>query len=180
MRFDIREWYDEVQEGITPISFCGQISRDLVTDILQQIEDLADKKMLSKTLKKKMYSISLELLQNIFHHADNPNTRSDSNTGEAVFILLQIESGYEIIIGNFVRKIHLRKIKDRIKQLNSLSKEEIKILYKLILNNQQFSQKGGGGLGLIDISRKIDSSLSVETYKYNSEYFFLRFSILVS
>ena len=180
MRFDIREWYEEVSQGSVPISFFGQVSKEIITGLLSEIEDLAEKDGLSKTLKKKIYGISLELLQNIFHHADNPNTRSDSNTGEAVFVILNLDKGYEIIIGNFVRRIHIRKMRDRIKQLNSLGRDETRILYKLILNNQQFSQKGGGGLGLIDISRKVDGSLGFETFKFNSEYFFLRFSIVVS
>lgn len=182
MKFDIREWYDEViSQGNVPVSYLGQVSKAVITDLLNQIESMGEEKNLTKTLLKKIYSISLELLQNIFHHADNPDTKSDSNTGDAAFVILEMNQGsYEIIIGNFVRKVHLRKIKDRIKQLNSLSGAERKTLYKLILNNQEFSDKGGGGLGLIDISRKINGPLSYEVFKFNMEYFFFRFSIVVS
>jgi hypothetical protein len=180
MNFDIREWYKEVCQGNIPISYLGQVSKDVIDDLLLQIEAMGVEKEIPKTLLKKIYSISLELLQNIFHHADNPNTKSDSNTGEAAFVILEIENAYEIIIGNYVRGIHIRKIKDRIKQINSLNNEERKTLYKLILNNQEFTKKGGGGLGLIDISRKIDGSLRYEVFKFNLEYFFFQFSIVVS
>jgi hypothetical protein len=180
MNFKIREWYNEVCQGSVPISYLGQVSKEVIDDLLLQVEAMGEEKQIPKTLLKKMYSISLELLQNIFHHADNPNTKSDSNTGEAAFVILNLGDAYEIIIGNYVREIHIRKIKDRIKQINSLNNEERKTLYKLILNNQEFSQKGGGGLGLIDISRKIEGPLSYEVFKFNLEYFFFQFSIVVS
>lgn len=180
MEFDIREWYKEVCRGSVPVSYLGQVSKEVIEDLLLQVEQMGDEKQIQKSVLKKIYSISLELLQNIFHHADNPDTKSDSNTGNAAFVILEIGDAYEIIIGNFVKEIHIRKIKDRIKQINSLNTNERKTLYKLILNNQEYTQKGGGGLGLIDISRKISGSLSYEVYKFNMEYFFFQFSIVVS
>ena len=47
----------------------------------------------------------------------------------------------------------MRKISEiarRIDTINNCNKEELKDHYKRILTNQVFSDKGGGGLGMID------------------------------
>jgi hypothetical protein len=56
----------------------------------------------------------------------------------------------------------------------------LKILYKIILNNEEFSQKGGGGLGLIDIARKTGNKLIADFYKCNTDYFFFSLEIVIS
>ncbi len=178
MEFNIDEWYSEVRQGSVPVSYLGQVSREVIANLLFQIETMGEKHELSKNLKKRIYHISLELLQNIYHHADNPYAQL--NSGDSAFVILETDRIYEIVIGNFVKKAQVRPLVDRLKQLNSLSAEERRILYKLILNNQEFSAKGGGSLGFIDISRKIKGSFDYETFKFNEDYFFFRISIVVS
>jgi hypothetical protein len=63
-------------------------------------------------------------------------------------------------------------ISDRINQINSLSKEELKALYKLILNNEEFSEKGGGGLGMIDMARKTGTKMEYEFLPVNEKLLF--------
>jgi hypothetical protein len=54
---------------------------------------------------------------------------------------------------------NVEKLEEKIKRINRSSHEEIKELYKFILNHQRISAKGGGGLGLVDIARKTGNKL---------------------
>ena len=51
------------------------------------------------------------------------------------------------------------KVYNKIDKINSMSRDELKDMYKFILNHQKLSAKGGGGLGLVDIARKTGNKL---------------------
>ena len=46
------------------------------------------------------------------------------------------------------------EIQQRLDDINAVEPEELRTLYKKALNEQEFSDKGTGGLGFIDIARK--------------------------
>ena len=86
--------------------------------------------------------------------------------------LKRLKDGYKIITGNFVHAENIEKLEEKIKRINRSSHEEIKELYKFILNHQRISAKGGGGLGLVDIARKTGNKLEYTFKEYNDKYSF--------
>ena len=74
----------------------------------------------------------------------------------------------------------LNHIKDRIDQVNSLTDEEIRVLYRDILSNEDFSDKGGGGLGILDIVRKTGNKLEYYFYQFDNEYIFYSLDVYIS
>ena len=68
-------------------------------------------------------------------------------------------TGYSIITGNFVEGNEVNQLQNRLEEINSMNKDEIKELYKSVLANGEMSEKGGGGLGMIDIARKSGEKL---------------------
>ena len=82
------------------------------------------------------------------------------------------EDHFELSTGNFISKKTMQFLKSRIGQLNFLEKEELRILYKKILNNEEFSDKGGGGLGMIDILRKTGNKYEYNFIKYDENLYF--------
>jgi hypothetical protein len=56
--------------------------------------------------------------------------------------------------GNYIPTAKIPGIQQRLDDINSVPPEELRALYKRVLNEQEFSDKGTGGLGFIDIARK--------------------------
>ena len=54
-------------------------------------------------------------------------------------------------------------------KINSLNKEELGEFYKTSLRNNTISDKGGAGLGLIEISRKSGSKINYLFEPINNE-----------
>ena len=65
-------------------------------------------------------------------------------------------------------------------KINALNHDEVRALYKVILNNQDFTEKGGGGLGMIDIVRKTGSKLDYKFYDYKNELSFFNLNINIT
>jgi len=97
-----------------------------------------------------------------------------------LLIVKKVEGGYKIVTGNFVHAENIEKLEEKIKRINRSSHEEIKELYKFILNHQRISAKGGGGLGLVDIARKTGNKLEYSFKEYNDKYSFFYLDILVN
>jgi len=121
-------------------------------------------------------------LQNIYHHLDELPFNEDVlfNGRFSLFLVTKVNEEFIISVGNFIKSNKKQILTDRLDQINSLSKEELKSLYKLILNNHDFSEKGGGGLGMIDIARKTGSKLEYNFYEYKDDYSFYSLSINIS
>ena len=82
------------------------------------------------------------------------------------------KGSYKITSGNFVSTKYVQFLRDRIEQLNFLSVSELKELYKRVLNNDEFSSKGGGGLGFIEMARISGQKLGYDFINYNESYSF--------
>ena len=50
----------------------------------------------------------------------------------------------------------------------------------MILNNKEFSEKGGGGLGMIDIARKTGSKYEYNFYPVGEDYIFFELMININ
>ena len=166
MVFNLNEWYENKKDGEVLLSYKGDISSGLITDVLEIIETKLEEKEVTSKIRKKIYNTLVECLQNIFHHLDELPSENNSvfNGRFALFTIIKDNDVFRISTGNFVKNDKIHLLSDRLNQINSLSKEELKSLYKLILNNHDFSEKGGGGLGMIDIARKTGSKLD---YNFN-------------
>jgi hypothetical protein len=133
-------------------------------------------------LKKKVYNVLVESLQNLFHHVDSvPEGFKENNAEKFGFLLIsKTGEGYRIITGNFITNDKIEKLEEKIKRINRSSRDEIKELYKFILNHQKISEKGGGGLGLVDIARKTGNKLGYKFVDFNGKSSFFYLDILVS
>jgi hypothetical protein len=133
-------------------------------------------------LRKKVYNVLVESLQNLYHHVDKVPDDFEDQTSErfGLVVVKAVSNGYRIITGNFVHTDNIEKLEEKIKRINRSSHDEIKELYKFILNHQRISAKGGGGLGLVDIARKTGNKLDYAFKTYNKEYSFFYLDILMN
>ncbi len=182
MSFDLEHYFSERPEGNIILFYKGNVDSEVINHILDTVED----KMISSNevsrLRKKVYNVLVESLQNLYHHVDKVPSDFEDQSAERYGILAVTKSddGYRIITGNFVHGDNVDKLEEKIKRINRSSHEEIKELYKFILNHQRISAKGGGGLGLVDIARKTGNKLEYTFRKYDDLYSFFYLDILVN
>ena len=182
MSFNVESYFTDVSNG-NPIHFYkGNIDSDLINKVLDTVEGKLIKGNEHSKLRKKVYNVLVESLQNLYHHVDKVPEDFEDQTSEKFGILevIKVERGYRIITGNFVRADNVEKLEEKIKRINRSSHEEITELYKFILNHQRISSKGGGGLGLVDIARKTGNRLEYLFKEYNEESSFFYLDIMVS
>jgi len=182
MSFKVGTYLENQTTGDVILYYKGNIDSDVINHVLDTVEDKMVQVNEHAKLRKKVYNVLVESLQNLYHHVDKVPDDFEDQSSERYGLLFikKVEKGYKIVTGNFVRTENIEKLEERIKRINRSSHEEIKELYKFILNHQKISQKGGGGLGLVDIARKTGNKLEYQFQEYNTKHSFFYLNILVN
>jgi hypothetical protein len=182
MSFNIENYISEQTDGTTLLLYKGNVDSDVINHVLDTVEDKMVAVNEQPKLRKKVYNVLVESLQNLYHHVDRVPDDFEDQLSEryGLLVVKKVDTGYRIITGNFVSKDNIEKLEEKIKRINRSSHDEIKELYKFILNHQRISAKGGGGLGLVDIARKTGNKLEYSFTEYNDKYSFFYLNILVN
>lgn len=182
MSFSIENYLSEESKGNIILFYKGNVDSDFINHVLDTVEDKMVEVNEQSKLRKKIYNVLVESLQNLYHHVDRVPEDFEDQTSEkfGLLVVKKVESGYKITTGNFVHTENIEKLEEKIKRINRSSHEELKELYKFILNHQRISAKGGGGLGLVDIARKTGNKLEYAFKEYNDKYSFFYLNIFVN
>jgi hypothetical protein len=182
MSFNINEYYSKLSQGDVLLAYKGSISSELINEVLEAVEEKLEKVNESGKVRKRLYNVLVESLQNLFHHIEVTHEGIEEDLDPKFAILVierKEEEDYHVITGNFINNQKIQFLKEKIDKINSMSKDELKDMYKFILNHQKISAKGGGGLGLVDIARKTGKDIHYEFYPYNDKYSFFQLTIEV-
>ncbi|MGD1844868.1 MAG: SiaB family protein kinase [Salibacteraceae bacterium] len=180
---DIHDFYDEMERENIMLSFKGEVTSELLTSILQIMESKLDNISEAPKVKRKVFNVLVECLQNLYHHMDESpvaSTEDGNSKRKAVFMIGKTGEGYRIISGNYMHTENVSPLQGRLDEINSLDRDGLKALYKQVLNNGQVSEKGGGGLGMIDIARKSGHPLAYNFTEVNEKLSFFTLNILIS
>ncbi len=182
MSFNIESFLPDLSKNNIILFYKGNVDSDVINQILDKVEDKMIKADDQSKLRKKVYNVLVESLQNLYHHVDKVPVDFEDQTCEkfGMVVVQKVDNAYKITTGNFVRTENVEKLEEKIKRINRSSHEEIKELYKFILNHQRISAKGGGGLGLVDIARKTGNKLEYTFKEYNELYSFFYLDIMVN
>lgn len=177
---DIYDYFDKMESNNIMLSFKGDITSELLTSILQIIESKLDNLQEEPKVKKKVYNVLVECLQNLYHHLDDVDETHEEDAKSAIFMISKGADQYNIVTGNYINTENVETLKKRLEEINVLSKEELKEYYKTVLNNGEMSLKGGGGLGMIDIARKTGEKLDFNFLPINDNYSFFSLKIKIA
>ena len=177
---NIHDFYNKMEKGNIMLSFKGEVTSDLLTSILQIMESKMETLEEPPKIKKKVYNILVECLQNLYHHLDDDDFKTKINEKSALFMIRKEEGEYSIMTGNFIASENVDMMKTRLDRINEMDKDELKVYYKEVLNNGEMSAKGGGGLGMIDIARKSGKKLEYNFAPIDDSYSFFSLNIKVA
>lgn len=181
MSFNIESYFSGQPKDNIILYYKGNVDSDVINHVLDSVEEKMVAVNENPKLRKKVYNVLVESLQNLYHHVDKvPEDYEEQVEKYGLLVVRKVAGGYKIVTGNFVHTDNIEKLEEKIKRINRSTHDEIKELYKFILNHQRISAKGGGGLGLVDIARKTGNKLEYAFVQYNNNYSFFYLDILVN
>lgn len=153
----------------------GEFTQEITKSVLAMAERNMDSVGEESSIKRKVFNVMVECLQNIVKHSEEETSKRNT----AIFMIGKQDQEYIITSGNPIKKDSIERLKSRLEQINSLDKDGLKALYKDIIKNSDISEKGGAGLGFVDMARKSGQKLEFDFEKIDDEtsFFSLRTTI---
>jgi len=149
----------------------GDFTQETTKSILAMAERNIDSSGEDANIKRKVFNVMVESLQNIVKHSDELIDGA-THSHAAIFLIGRESNRYTIMAGNPIRKSNVAKLKEKLERINSLDKDGLKELYKEIIKNTTISEKGGAGLGFVDMARKSGGKLEFEFPEMSADYCF--------
>lgn len=169
--------YDEMSENGISIVYLGEFHHQITKMFTSMAEEDMDRKDEEKSTIRKVYAVMVETLQNMAKHSDEITDKY--NIGKGLFMIGKKDETYYIITSNKVTNAKKEDLEAAVTQVNAASKEELKNMYREQITKGSLSEKGGAGLGLIEIARKTRNKLVYQFLPYDehSQFFLLKVQI---
>src|SRR5919112_26303 len=103
----------------------GDFTQETTKSILAMAERNIDSSGEESNIKRKVFNVMVESLQNIVKHSDelvDGETRSHA----AIFLIGREANRYTIMSGNPIRKSNIPALKQKLEQINGLDKDGLK------------------------------------------------------
>lgn len=157
----------------------GEFTQNITKSVLAMAERNMDSFGEGGKVKRKVFNVMVECLQNISKHAEsfeeNPNVKNN-----AIFMIGKHQDQYIITSGNNIRSKDIEELTGKLERINALDKSGLKELYRTIIKKEpgKLTEKGGAGLGLVDMARKSGNKLGYNFELVDDEFSF--FSLIAT
>lgn len=165
----------KMHENNLMLCYRGAFSQHITKSLLTMAERKLDMDKTEVTVKKKVFNVMVECLQNICKHED-----ANATKGTSLFMIGKDKSDYIMYSSNLVNNEKVEGLSTKLKTISTMDKDELKELYKSMLSSATFSEQAGAGLGLIDIARKSGNKLEYDFKKVNDKQSFFSLSTKIS
>lgn len=159
-----------VVEGF-PLVYKGPLNHQTMKFFTSMAEEKISKRCNDLKAKRTIFHVMVEMLQNVTRHSAGLD---DEGIGNGVFVIGERSSYYYIITGNMILSSKVKELEEAIERLNMRDREELDNMHKEQMKYGALSEKGGAGLGLIDIVRKTREHLAYQFLRLDkSKHFFI-------
>lgn len=167
--------YDDSQ---VLLSYRGKVTDELFDALLELAEHKLDQEQTTDKVKRKVFKVLVESLQNVYHHFDDfPFSKEYFPVS---FSLEKDKLTYSIHTGNHILINKVEELKTFIDEINKMDHKELQTFYRDRLGDGNFSKNGGAGLGIVDIIRKSGEKITYDFRPVNEDYSYFSLKVKVS
>jgi len=131
------------------------------------------------TVNRKLSSIITECYQNVVKHRDEPEIINVTSNKPPMFLVRSRQNIYTIASANLIDSSKLDRLVSILENINSFSSAQLKEVYRKILAEDTIDDKGGAGLGLLEMARKSNNRFEYDfqTVNYYLSLIFIQLNL---
>ncbi len=176
----VYDFYDIMEQNNLIMIYEGYFNQDITKSVLAMTERNFDSEGIDANVKKKVFNVMVESLQNICKHQDSAKDRDGETSAIFMIGFDERTETYAIISGNLILNDKIPPLRSKIDEINLLDKDGLKDLYKKARLNSTISSVGGAGLGFIDMARKSGNKLEYSFDPVTSDVSFFTLASRIS
>lgn len=156
------------------LNHSGDFSHDTIDLLLKQVKKDLKEHNVENIVTKKVYYILVEMIENIQKHGGLEKKVADSkwvNKVHLELIVIDEEKGFIIGTSNIIKNKDMVMLKKKLDEYNDYNLKNLKKMHKSIIDEStEISEKGGAGLGLLDITIRSQSKLHYTFTPIDKDY----------
>jgi hypothetical protein len=160
---NIYELFSIMMDHNVVLIYHGNFDQDMIKSVLGMTERKLNQEKVDENVKKRLFNVMIEGLQNIAKH------QMVNDTHYPFLLISKDEASYHILTGNYISNSKIELVKGKIDTVNGMNKEELKEYYKQSRLNSVISDVGGAGLGFIDMARKSGNKMNYKFCETSNE-----------
>lgn len=176
----IHDYYTNLEMHEISLVFEGQVTHPVMKTLTNLMEEQLEESQENEIIRRRVYHVMVESLQNINRHADAVGDPEHQYPGRGLLLVDKQEDSYNVTTGNIVNKYQVEELSLFLGKINNLDNEGLDDMYKSQLQEGQISLTGGAGLGFIDIRRKTGHPLNYRFITIDDNTFFFVFTSKIS
>lgn len=148
--------FEDLKDHEILMCYFGNVSFKVSNHLINTLKENLDSDKMERATFKRVYSSFVECIENITRH-----TSEDIDEGDRFGIVNVSRQGNFIVIhsGNMVKQENIEELENRIRPLKTQTPEQIKEAYQKQLITGELSDKGGAGLGMLQIALNSDGNM---------------------
>jgi hypothetical protein len=173
-------FHEMMEENNLMLAYEGEMSQQLTKAFSSLAEMNLEKGEESGNVRRRVFHIMVECLQNVAKHTDDPDSGENVIPGSGIILVGKQEGQYTITTGNVIAQDKVAFVLELIEKINLMDKDEIKKFYKNTLRSGALSDKAGAGLGFIDMVKKTGNKINYTVIPINDKTSFFLYKVEVS
>lgn len=140
--------------SISILQYKGKFTFERIGILLNDLKNKKETYNIDPVQYKKLLTLMIEILENVLKYSDRFEVFAlDHPDYQPEFELILNEDGFVLTSRNPVRDKDQKEISRRINRINTSNEEELKKIYRDTITNGIFTEKGGAGLGFIEMAK---------------------------
>jgi hypothetical protein len=169
----VHEFYKSMRTHDIGIVYEGKITHQITKAFIALTESDMAERQESEELKKLVFHVMVESLQNITKHGGITDQEKENEEGRGIFLVSKNGNAYSVLTGNVTSNENANALKEVLNKVNSSSQDDLKQMYRdQIKKDRKLGKKGNAGLGFIDIARKTQNKIEYKTVYLSDETVF--------
>lgn len=162
------------------LHYKGVILYDTIGELIGELKELMFERKIKQTVYKKVLMVMIEALENVFKYSDCfMDAEEITEDFHPEIFIAKTPTAFKITVSNPVKYSDQVSLEAKLIEINSLDKQGIKNKYKQIITNGEFSEKGGAGLGIIEMAKITDAPLDYSFTKINDQFSYYSLSLKI-
>lgn len=168
------------KEGIVFLTYGGFLSQALIAGMTEALEREADSNDLSKGESNNIFTVFIELSQNMMNYSKSKKENSEEIAPEGLIVVGKAEENtYFIQSQNIVSSTDKEKIVPKLEEILVLDKEGIKKRYRELRRSGKNTHNKGGGIGFYEIGKRSDK-IEYNFKEINEDKYYFQFKAYIN
>ncbi len=159
------------------ISYKGPITPVVMAEISQ---DIQDKLAANPKASRKVFSIFIELVQNILFYSVEKIQYAGRTESVGMLQIIDMDNYYIFTCGNTVKKTETAVLQNSCHTINTLDKKELRKLKRHQRIQPQGAHSKGAGFGLVQVAILANNPLDIHVYEIDSEHSFYTLAVNIN